>query len=328
MVFNRFGYLLWALVAVLGTIQLSCQRRADFNYAVPDARFVSKEHKLKEMHGTNDVDILWVIDNSSSMGGHQATVIANIDQFMSGLEKDNKLHWKTGLISTDESQNPFEGFNLANELDYRTPNAAGRFAQAVRRLGLNGSTTEMTFDPVAKALYNNPKFIRPGAYLAIIVISDAPEQSRMSTADFVSILSNVKGDLSKVLFYGFLFPSEWCSPSADTVWAWAGSKFEALLKSVKGSAFKLCDPLFGRNLASLGQNLAQVVTTPRIYLEQRPVVKSLKVLRGTTEVPGGNGGYWQYDYMANAIVFTDLAFAPGDNESVRVVYDIDDGIER
>lgn len=220
------------------------------------------------------------------------------------------------------------GLDPTDLMDYSMPNAGARFKAAVRRLGLDGDAYEKTFIPVQNALTRYPNFARPGAYLAIILVSDAPEQSRMSVQDFLKVLVAAKGDLKHVLFYGFMAPRDWCPMSADDEWYWRGSPFEELLTHVGGAAYKLCDPQFGRNLSNLGSNLAKAVTIPRIFLDQRPRVASLKVMYHGQEIPGGPKGFWTYNYSANAIELNDLSFAPGDNESVRVLYDIDDGIER
>jgi hypothetical protein len=52
------------------------------------------------------------------------------------------------------------------------------------------------------------------------------------------------------------------------------------------------------------------------------------VLYKDKPVPGGlpgSGGFWYFDQKLNAIVFHDMSFAPGEDESVRVVYDEDNG---
>lgn len=318
----------WAThIFLLGSI-FACEKKADFLYQFPQTTTVEREHKLKEFQGTRDLDILWVIDNSYSMEQFQNDVIQNTDQFIDGLTASSPLHWRAGMISTDESDDPYVGLAAGDLLDYASVNAADRFKSAVRRLGLYGDTVEKTFDPVIKALRNNPQFLRPGAFLAIILVSDAPEQSRMSAQTFMTSLQGITGDLKRVLFYGFVAPRQWCTWTGDTPWDWSGSPFEELLTKVSGSAYKLCDPQFGKNLTTLGNNLSKSVSVPRIYLDQRPIVATLKVLYKGQEIPSGTKGFWTYNFALNAIELSDMSFAPGDNESVKVHYEVDDGIER
>jgi hypothetical protein len=312
-------------------INLSCDRPSSlshFQYEIPEAKAVRHEHKLKEIIPITDIDILWVVDNSGSMLSHQFTVIQNINGFIDGLVQNSSLHWKTGLISTDQNEQPVIGFRPNDVLDYTIPNTANRFKAAVQGLGTLGSGSEMTYAPIVNALTDFPFFLRDDAYLAIILVSDAPEQSRMGTTEFVDFLKSVKGDLSKVRFYGFINPTDWFCPPTDDGFTWVGSKYEELLTRIKGAAYKLCDPMFGSNLANLGADLAKEVTSPRIKLNDRPILSSIKVFRGDKEVPGGSNGFWYFDIDLNSIIFTDLSFAPGGSEVVRVEYKIDDGIVR
>jgi hypothetical protein len=62
---------------------------------------------------------------------------------------------------------------------------------------------------------------------------------------------------------------------------------------------------------------------PKIYLSNRPIAESLKVFYLGKELPAGQraaGGYWIYDFDANAVLFHDLEFAKGDTEKVVVQY--------
>jgi hypothetical protein len=188
----------------------------------------------------------------------------------------------------------------------------------------------MTFDPVVNVLTRYPTFRRPGAAFAIIVISDAPEQSYQNDAtSFIKFLATTGGGtLAQTYFYGFLNPDDWCSATDDDWW-WTGSPFEAVNTAIQGHVYKLCDPNFAANLQDLGTNLGKEVSASRIYLKQIPKPSSIHILYQGQDVKGGpqsQGGYWVYRQDVNAIEFSSLAFAPSQNASVQVIYDVDDGI--
>lgn len=91
---NRLqGMIALVSTALLVTL-LACEKKSDFLYMVPEAATVSKEHKLKELQGSRDLDILWVIDNSYSMSQFQDIVVQNTDQFIDGLTSASLLHWR------------------------------------------------------------------------------------------------------------------------------------------------------------------------------------------------------------------------------------------
>lgn len=320
------------MVLALGVLLAGCGRHSDFLYYLnpPDPEVVQGSYKvkdIKQISDNSDIDILWVIDNSGSMQTYQNSVMFNASNFMNAFTKSSVLHWKMGLISTDISNDPYVGFYPGDELDYRSPAAVDRFVAAVGRLGIGGDSTEKTFDPIIQKIFLNPGFLRKDAMWAIILVSDAPEQSQVSTAQFIDFLKMVKG-LKKVRFYGVVDPSDWCQ-STDDPFKWHGSKFEQLLNVVKGKAFPICSPNFGKNLEFIGNDIVAQILSPKILLPSRPRLETLKVIFNGKELPGGakdKGGYWIYTMQDNAIVFHDLNFAPRELEEVTVIYTKDTGL--
>jgi hypothetical protein len=317
----------WIWLVPVAFVFVGCKKPADYMYNHPDPVHMNSSVKVKEFVGTNQIDILWVIDNSGSMQAHQQNVLNNMDQFIQTLAAATTLDWKSGLISTTLTDSPYAGFDPGTELLSSDPQVGAKFKSAVGRLGLDGDGTERMFAPMEKVLDNYPNFLRPGAGLAIIIISDAPEQSSVDVNQFLGYIKQAKGSLSNVYFYGFLNPVDWCVPTDDT-WSWAGSPFETLSTSLPGHVYKLCDPKFASNLTDLGQNLGHLATSSFYRLKKRPIASTLKVYYQGQEVPGGPrsaGGYWIFDVNQNAIEFSDLSFASGNNASVDVSYDVDDG---
>ena len=325
-------YLFHTISILFLTLLVNCQKPNDFRYVVPEAPHVNNKVNVKELIGANQLDILWVIDNSGSMGTHQKNVIANMDQFITALSSSSNLDWRSGLISTSQGEPPYAGFDSTSMLESRDPIVGARFKAAIRKLGIGGDSEEKMFQPIEDVLTKYPNFLRPNAGLAIIVISDAPEQSGPNFAadQFVQYIRKAKGNLDQVFFYGFLNPVDWCTPTDDT-WKWAGSPFERVNKLMKGQIYKLCDPKFANNLTDLGRDLSREFLSSRIFLKDRPRVSSIQILHQGKKIQGGardTGGFWTYRADLNAVEFSDLSFAPGTTEFVQLLYDIDDGIDR
>ncbi len=316
------------LFLVLAVLLGSCQKADDFLHHVvpkpPDT--LNFTHKLKELQGESRVDILWVIDNSGSMGSYQQEVIRNADLFIQEFVKKSKiLDWKMGLVSTDEYEQPYLGFTPGSTLDKSTADPVKVFGAAVGKLGTFGSGIEKPFSCTQKALNNNPTFLRKGAILALILLTDAEEQSYIPGKDFLTFLGQQKGgNLKQVVYYGVLGPTDWNCPSSDSYWKFVNSPYEVLRQGLGGKDFPLCSPTFGTNLADMGKDLVKRVTSPRIQLTKRPQVGTLKVSWKGNELPGGPkelGGFWTYDFDLNAVVFPDLDFAPGDDEEVVITFE-------
>jgi len=287
-------------------------------------------HKLKQLQGNTLVDILWVIDNSGSMDPHQQNVARNTQIFMNQfVQGGNPLNWKMGLISTDKADNPYVGFKPGPELTPQTPDATLMFQRAVGRLGTMGSSVEEGFEPMLQVLQQHPDFLRPRATLAVIFVTDAQEQGRDAVSNVLADLAKMK-PLTDVVSYGIFWTDDLgCgNNSGEDDWSLKGSRYGEFIDKTHGKSYALCTSNFGANLADLGKDLVSRVVSPKLFLNTVPRSSTLRVYyKGNLVKSGlpGSGGNWYYDKNLNAIVFYDLSFAPGEDESVRVVYDEDNG---
>lgn len=258
---------------------------------------------------SDKLDILFVIDNSGSMMEHQQNVMRSADAFIHELSKEGG-DWKIGLISTSEKEAPFGGFQ--DEISSTTPDSVNRFIQAVGKLGINGDSFERPFASINNALMKNPRFLRASANLAIIVVSDAPEQSSLLAVEFIANLEVLGVDLNRVSLFGYLNPSEWCTPTDDT-WKMAGSVYEQLSSLMNTSYSKLCDGNLGGNLVTLGAQLGKqskmgtliIPSVSHIPLPSAPDFDSITVTYGTQTIPGTMSTGWIYDSLKNEVVLGD-----------------------
>jgi hypothetical protein len=317
-----------ARVLWLGLLLLAgCQEQKQVLHWMldPTPQVFNFTHKLKELQGETRVDILMVIDNSGSMGTHQQAVIRNSDLFIQEFTKIQKvLDWRMGLLSTDTKEKPYIGFEVGNFLDKNTPSPVAAFNAAVGRLGTSGDSTEKPWGAIQHALMTYPTWARKGAILALIVLTDAQEQSQISSQDFVQFLTQIKSGTHQVVSYGVYAAQDWNCPNSGEGLTYAGSPYEELAQKLKGKNYPLCSQDFGNNLADLGKDLVKRVKSPRIALTMRPQIETIQVKWKDQILPGGpkdQGGNWQYDFDLNAIVFHDLDFAPDENEEVVISYE-------
>lgn len=278
--------------------------------------------KVKEMQGTNAVDVLWVIDNSGSMDSYQQEVIDNAKDFMQDFIKQ-KFSWKMGIISTDESELPYGGFSNNYPIDSTVADPLDVFNRTVARLGTYGSGNEETFTPILNAFTRDPYFLRANTPLAVIMVTDAPEQSRINAKDFISRLKLIIGD--RLLYtYGVFAAGDFGCNTDDDDWNYKNSPYETFINSANVSqTFPLCKD-FAQSLSSITKDIVTRVSHSAIYLTGRPDLSTLRVLYQGEELPAGpteKGGYWVYNYRMNAVVFNNLDFAINDTDSVQVLFE-------
>ena len=133
-----------------------------------------------------EVDVLWIIDPSCSMGPFQDALTANFPSFIRYfLESD--LDWHVGVTSTDMdgvlddgSMGRLRTLGGPAWLTPDTPDPLHRFTE-VANLGTTGSSSERGTSAAhaalsQRALTDNLGFFRPQAAIHTIVISDESNQ--------------------------------------------------------------------------------------------------------------------------------------------------------
>ncbi|MES2642817.1 MAG: hypothetical protein V4850_25260 [Myxococcota bacterium] len=132
-----------------------------------------------EQAPSNLVDILWVIDNSKSMGAWQSSVARGAEDFTANLETTS-MDFHLGVITTDvDRTNPYAGVLLGQPpvLTGATPQYASEFGARVMQ-GEDGDDQEKGLQAAVTALSPplvdtiNQGFLRDGAMLSVVILSD------------------------------------------------------------------------------------------------------------------------------------------------------------
>lgn len=281
------------------------------------------------------VDILFIIDDSGSMGSAQATVAQNIQQFTTAMEKNQFLDYQVGVISSSigpmYSKRSGKLIGNPNIISRTTPNGISILPSNISSVGTSGDSLEKFFDPVLEAvdpaLNLNPGFIRSDAFFVLIVITDAEDQSVTHSGFKVhNTLVNLKGyDSDKVLGYGvFAYPkffADGCSTdgNGDTIrlFDFMSLFSNAFNTKIGGgmippvtptnvptdfynltNVFSLCDALFGEKLADIGEDI-RIRVSQKIPLPVRPVDGTIRLRYGNQDI---DQKWWKYDFGSNSII--------------------------
>lgn len=294
------------------------------------------DHQIQFLSGNVAVDMLWVIDNSGSMSEEQAAVMQNTSTFMNLFTQNTLLNWRMGLLSTDYDERPYVGFAANDLLDNTTPDPVAKFVTAVSRLGINGSPDEMTFDPIYKQLGNYPSFLRTQALLAVIAISDEPEQSynhfpatnpAQKAKQFYDYLLTLKnGDTSKVVVHTIAKSKNPYSCTGNEIYTMDADGYGEIAKLSGGNTYSIDCPRFSDLLLDMTRSILSKVVFPKVFLKKRPIPSTIKVFYNGVEVPGGvENGKWVFNVETNEIVFTNTDFLQQGLDSVEVIFDEDKG---
>jgi len=253
------------------------------------------------------VDILFVIDDSVSMDQHQKNLTKNIGEFIDEIINYPFLDWNIGVMSGggnpgDDRIGKLMGkplfvnkrtkdYKLALENNLYIGTSGGKYIEAFfEPLGL-ATSYENTF---------NKGFFRKDAILAVFILTDAEDQSKDSKyADvngIYNVLLNFKGgDKNKLVAYGAIIDSQskasGCKVDGNNQ---DTQSLQDFFDFTNGLYFDLCDPDYGIQLATIGEDLVSRAAA-FVGLPKRPVVNTMLVKYGGHLIPNDVLKGWTYD---------------------------------
>lgn len=252
------------------------------------------------------VDVLFAVDQSGSMDDNASSLGDNFGAFVTAVEAAT-TGWQAGVVTYDD------GCTNGGVLTASTPGFATTFRDAVT-LGEDRDIAddEALFQIVDRALAQsgpggcNEGFLRDGALLHVIVVSDeperSPEQASAWTWDWwVGAFQGYLADPADLRISGVI-DLDGCGEGADN--------YAEAIAATGGEAASICAGDWSATVASLAS-----ATTAGLWsypLSAEPLADTLVV----TVDGAATTAQWTWDATANAVVF---ATKP-DGEQVEVTY--------
>ncbi len=278
---------------------------------------------------SGNLDVLFLVDNSGSMHYHQANLEANVDQLVKAVAGVAGASIHAGVITTDMENRGDQGRLVGSPLI--ASSSTPTFSSDLRKnilVGTKGSGYEMYFEPLIAALSeplastHNAGFRRADAHLAVVMLSDAEDQSAVSVDEFVMKMSLFS--TAGISMYGFVVPSSLSIPQTSQCIQDQGKplKVEEAVTRLKGELYNICESDFGKNLSSIGSKLATKIDRV-INLPNSPQLNTMVVTYGATSLQFGDARLgWTYDSIENTVVIgdkVDFSTQPSGTE-IRVRY--------
>jgi hypothetical protein len=315
---------------------------------------------------TLSVDVLWVVDNSCSMGDNQTSLRQNFPSFID-MFIGSDLDWHVGLVSTT-TENPWTGQNgklyAANDgtryLDPTMPDADVKFGEMVKKLGVNGSGTESGLLAAFRAIAQpgdqattNAGFYREDAALHIVVVSDEEDQSNqwrdgITVPEFITWLQDLKplADIPITFSSIVTMPGGGSCGSIDET---AGTKYLQVTQTIGGVESDICTGDWNDVLQEIGEKASG--RRREFFLSEVPVEHTIDVLvkgkrmqrhgvdldklpAGRTVDQGCKRWFgddatcfpFTYDPIRNSVQLTD--WMPNPLDSVEITYDLLSGLQQ
>jgi hypothetical protein len=157
----------------------------------------------------------------------------------------------------------------------------------------------------------NDGFMREGAILHIILVSDEPDQSANSWDWYVDRIVTAKADASKTRISAVAGNMDGSCSAAGATSAPGVGYFEAVT-ATGGVYLDICSD-WAANMEELALASAQLDTFP---LSNDPVLETLVVTVNGQVLTEG----WIYDAKSNSVVFTDPKLVPSGGDQIDVSY--------
>lgn len=297
-----------------------------------------------EQNLPNEVDVLFVIDNSCSMADEQATLGNSFATFMDSFYAmgiDFHLAVTSTAMETDGTYDPplmgkFAGAPTILDASMDEATLVNDF-RALASLGANGTGNEKGLDAAYAALTAplingyNAGFLRPAANLAVVVLSDEPDASNKQPGEFSAWLDSMKPDeemsslstITGTVESSKLLDIQYCDPdhkltSNSTQY---GEEYIEAADATGGTVRDICETDWNSLVKFLSYSAAGLAT--EFDLSEEPAgIGSITVLVDGAEVDYDLQNGWSYDPAENSIVFNGNSM-PGPDQDVVVTYDVD-----
>ena len=263
-------------------------------------------------------DVLFVVDDSCSMAEEQEKLAAGFDAFFTEIEG---MDWHIGIVTTDMVNFERRGKLVAHAdgdtvLDSNDTDPAVRFNSMVV-VGTNGDANEAGRDAahaalVTRAMGANQGFLREGAGLSVVFISDENDYSTNAVQLFPNFLAS-RPDVPRVYSIVGL-----TNNTSDACALERGELYIELADSFPGGTYDICAESYASFLTEIGQGVAgggaPVVT---LGLPPDPATIVVSTLDGAGAATELTAEQWTYLADSNAVR---LASRPTEGFSVRVTY--------
>ncbi|MDG0815626.1 hypothetical protein [Bdellovibrio svalbardensis] len=278
----------------------------------------------------NKVDILWVMDNSSSMSKHQTNLSQAIPGLMTKLNSLKMDYQMAVVTSSMGGTNPNGGQFIGSPgiLNKNTPNLTSVLSSRLV-VGQDGSDNERGLESMETVLSSSYQanqgrgFLRSDALLVVIALSDEDDKSK-SSASAVSYYTNFLDSIKRPYsdgtrswmfnFIGILSLSGTCN-TTSLDYKEPGLAFMGLSDVSGGTKGSLCNSDMSSAVSEIRARILQILTD--FKLSSKPVESTIVVkVNGQVVARNATNG-WDYLADKNIIRFYGSA-VPAADASIKV----------
>jgi len=269
------------------------------------SRVMSERFEQEEI---SSADILFVIDNSGSMGVWQTALTDNFNSFI-GVFALTGVDYQIAVITTDDEN--FQGDILTDatpdlETEFTDQAIAGTYGSSMEK-GLHYA--ELATLPGGDAAPGSD-FLRSDSKLIIIFVSDEKDWSSKTDTEYEAHFKSLKTSDSMVVTHAVVgdSPSGCTSPTGTWTRADYGEGYIEVSALMGGEFVSICSSDWGADLETLAHDS---ILQRSFDLADAPIEESIVV-----SVDGTETSEWSYNTEENSVYFEESALPSGGSEII------------
>ena len=258
--------------------------------------YTELQEEIFEQQDVGSVDILFVIDNSGSMGAHQTHMKDNFDRFINVFSVSG-VDYQLVFITTDS-------YDLVGPvISSTTMDPITEVNDQIDSIGTRGSSTERgiyySYMAIQSGYPAGPgsEFWRDDAKLVIIYVSDEDDGTTTGATptSIYTYVIGAKGGASNVVAHAVAGDYPYgCNGYGGS--ATAGDQYYILVGYLGGSFLSICQEDWGTPMESLANDS---ILKNSFSLSDTPIEETIIV-----EIDGITSTDWVYDATQNLIYFS------------------------
>lgn len=273
----------------------------------------------------NKVDVVMMIDNSSSMDLYQNKLANEVPAMVANLNSlgmDYRIVVVTSDMRTGGNGGVFVG--SPKVLSKGNPSLVSLLTSRIKN-GSGGSDLERGIESIRSVLSpsylagEGAGFLREDALLAIIALSNEDDYSSGSTQSFADFLETVKPPFTNytkawvVNFIGVPSMDSMCSSGLD--YKEPGLRWMDLATKSQGRVESICNSSLSFAVENVKKRIIEIITD--FKLGRKPVLETIKVYLNGSLIPQSTVNGWEYIEDGFLIRFHGTA-VPGADVRIKV----------
>ena len=257
------------------------------------------------------IDILWVIDDSGSMGDNQEELGRNFDAFINEfIQRD--VDFRMAITTTDadylSGQMRGDWTRMTSQAAQDDENDFLDYFNETVQVGVNGSITEQGLYTAMSFTQRHSSFMRDDAIFIVVILSDEEEQSGVSVLDYYNYFTSLKSNPGMVKVNSIVAFEDNNSWLGDET---RGERYIQLSNMTNGISADI-ESDFYTTLTDMGGKIVDLIDS--FILSEKPVENSIIV-----RVNGIIVNDYTYDEQNRTISFN-AGSVPAEGSEVEITY--------